>query len=324
MQMSPLVCCESEPGSGVIVGATDGSRSNFKLEFGIPHGTGTLGWAWLCDTSGSRRSNGSAVLASNLRAELAALVSFLEAHPRGDLLVRADCKYVIDGVGSLPKWKRRNWMTTADTPVANQDLFRHVDLLLRDREGSVEFEWVKGHSGDRMNESVDKMAANWSSYYKKRVQRMKREGVESLPHDKEYAVVVYSSIFDAIDDIAFVMESSFDDDDLPMSCINRFLNEDRFEIASDLESPGEEDSSRILDLVRDRVTTFDDTEIVSICANTVKQVRELSIDRDIMKHLTAGKVFVTSAMIAEMQGLIEFDLTSVTDKIPVAMIVPMK
>lgn len=322
--MSSLVCCEAEPGSGVIVGATDGSRSNFKQEFGIPHGTGTLGWAWLCDTSGSRRSNGSPVLASNLRAELAALVSFLEAHPRGDLLIRADCKYVIDGVASLPRWKKRNWITTADKPVANQDLFRHVDLLLRSREGSVEFEWIKGHSGDRMNESVDKMAASWSSYYKKRVQRMKREEAESLPHDKDYAVVVYASVFDAIDDIAFVMESEFDDEDRPMSCINRFLNEDRFEIAPDLEPPTEDESARILKLVRERVTTFDDTEIVSICANTVKQVRELSIDRDIMKHLTGGKVFVTSAMIAEMQGLIEFDLASVTDTMPVAMIVPMK
>ena len=87
--MSSLLCCEAEPGE-VIVGATDGSRSNFNKEYGIPHGIGTLGWAWLCDTSGNRRSNGSPVLASNLRAELAGFVSFLEAHPRGDLLVRAD------------------------------------------------------------------------------------------------------------------------------------------------------------------------------------------------------------------------------------------
>jgi ribonuclease HI len=42
--------------------------------------------------------------------------------------------------------------------VANQDLWRELLPLALDPDRPVTFEWVKGHSGDRMNDLVDLLA----------------------------------------------------------------------------------------------------------------------------------------------------------------------
>ena len=42
-------------------------------------------------------------------------------------------------------------------PVANRDLWEPLIDLVRTR-GDVAFRWVKGHSGDRMNDLVDRLA----------------------------------------------------------------------------------------------------------------------------------------------------------------------
>jgi ribonuclease HI len=42
-------------------------------------------------------------------------------------------------------------------PVANQDLWKPlIDLYVA--RGDVDFEWVKGHSGDRWNDEADRLA----------------------------------------------------------------------------------------------------------------------------------------------------------------------
>jgi ribonuclease HI len=41
--------------------------------------------------------------------------------------------------------------------VANRDLWEPFIEMVLDR-GRVEFEWVKGHSGDKMNDFVDALA----------------------------------------------------------------------------------------------------------------------------------------------------------------------
>ena len=47
----------------------------------------------------------------------------------------------------------------AGEPVANQDLWRPlIDEVVDRRRGEIELSWVKGHSGDPMNELVDRLA----------------------------------------------------------------------------------------------------------------------------------------------------------------------
>jgi ribonuclease HI len=51
----------------------------------------------------------------------------------------------------------RGWKNSQRQPVANRDLWEPLIDLVRTR-GDVAFRWVKGHSGDRMNDLVDRLA----------------------------------------------------------------------------------------------------------------------------------------------------------------------
>lgn len=54
-------------------------------------------------------------------------------------------------------WKRRGWRNSQKQPVANRDLWEpFIELVLS--RGDVSFRWVKGHSGDPMNDIVDRLA----------------------------------------------------------------------------------------------------------------------------------------------------------------------
>ena len=73
--------------------------------------------------------------------------------------IRSDSTYVVNcfrdnwWVG----WQKRGWKNSQRQPVANRDLWEPlVDLVLA--RGNVRFAWVKGHSGDPMNDLVDQLA----------------------------------------------------------------------------------------------------------------------------------------------------------------------
>jgi ribonuclease HI len=54
------------------------------------------------------------------------------------------------------KWERNGWKNSKRQPVANADLWKPlIELVGR---GDVGFRWVKGHSGDPMNDLVDRLA----------------------------------------------------------------------------------------------------------------------------------------------------------------------
>jgi len=55
----------------------------------------------------------------------------------------------------------RGWISSARKPVANRDLWEPLIDLVEAR-GEVGFRWVKGHSGDPMNDLVDRLAVEAS------------------------------------------------------------------------------------------------------------------------------------------------------------------
>jgi len=55
-------------------------------------------------------------------------------------------------------WLRRGWKNSQGKPVANRDLWRSSSRSPSMRKRDVHFSWVKGHSGDAMNEFVDVLA----------------------------------------------------------------------------------------------------------------------------------------------------------------------
>jgi ribonuclease HI len=118
---------------------------------------GRGGWAWVVD--GGPSDSGGESHTTNQRMEVTAVLRALQALP-GPLLVMSDSTYVVNcfrqrwWVG----WERRGWRNAQGKPVANQDLWKDLLALALDPSRPVSFEWVKGHSGDRMNDVVDQMA----------------------------------------------------------------------------------------------------------------------------------------------------------------------
>jgi len=77
----------------------------------------------------------------------------------GPLLVVSDSTYVVNCFRDQwwQGWLARSWLTSAKKPVANRDLWEPLVTEVRSR-GNIDFRWVKGHSGDPMNDLVDLLA----------------------------------------------------------------------------------------------------------------------------------------------------------------------
>ncbi len=95
---------------------------------------------------------------TNNRMELTAALSALEALKRPcTVVLHTDSEYLRNGVTRWHQgWVRRNWRNAAGDPVANMDLWRR--LLAAAALHQVEWRWVRGHAGDRMNERADVLA----------------------------------------------------------------------------------------------------------------------------------------------------------------------
>ena len=91
---------------------------------------------------------------TNNRMELLAVITALEALKRPcSVAVYSDSKYVLDGITRWIKgWQKRNWKK-----VKNVDLWKR---MLEAVEGhSIDWNWVRGHSGDPGNERADQLAS---------------------------------------------------------------------------------------------------------------------------------------------------------------------
>ena len=95
---------------------------------------------------------------TNNRMEMMAVIRGAEALRRGcSVDIYTDSKYVMQGMTEwVDGWKKRGWQTASKKPVKNVDLWQRLEKAL-DRH-AVNWNWVKGHSGDPGNELADELA----------------------------------------------------------------------------------------------------------------------------------------------------------------------
>ncbi|OBX36297.1 ribonuclease HI [Halomonas elongata] len=68
-----------------------------------------------------------------------------------------DSEYLRRGITEwIHGWIKRDWKTASRKPVKNAELWR--DLHEQSKRHSVEWHWVKGHSGHPGNERADALA----------------------------------------------------------------------------------------------------------------------------------------------------------------------
>ena len=95
---------------------------------------------------------------TNNRMELTAAIEALKALKEPcHVALTTDSTYVKDGITKwLANWKRNGWKTAAKKPVKNQDLWQQLEHCVA--QHTVEWLWVKGHSGHPENERADSLA----------------------------------------------------------------------------------------------------------------------------------------------------------------------
>ena len=140
-----------------IEAATDGACS------GNP-GPGGWGGLIIFDDKSELEIGGSEQNTTNNRMELTAAIKTLEKLKtyklKENFKLRTDSKYVIEGYTRwIINWKKNGWKTSAGKSVQNLDLWQKIDEL---RINGLIMEYVKGHSGDKQNDRVDKIATNYS------------------------------------------------------------------------------------------------------------------------------------------------------------------
>lgn len=123
---------------------------------------GPGGWAWAVDET--TYASGGDPATTNQRMEVRAVLEALRAL-EGPLVVVSDSTYVVNCFRDRwwAGWIERGWTNSARKPVANRDLWEPLVELYRERDAAaggpgIAFRWVKGHSGDRMNDLVDRLA----------------------------------------------------------------------------------------------------------------------------------------------------------------------
>jgi ribonuclease HI len=119
---------------------------------------GPGGWAWA--VPGGRFASGAEPHTTNQRMEItAALEAVRQFSGDGPVEVVSDSTYVVNCFRDRwwAGWLAKGWKNSQRKDVANRDLWEPLIDLYRTQEG-ITFRWVKGHSGDRMNDVVDALA----------------------------------------------------------------------------------------------------------------------------------------------------------------------
>ncbi len=95
---------------------------------------------------------------TNNRMELtAALQALLELKTPCRVDLYTDSQYLMKGITEwMPRWVLKNWRGSGGK-VANQDLWQALAAAAQRHE--VEWHWLRGHAGDRLNARVDLLAS---------------------------------------------------------------------------------------------------------------------------------------------------------------------
>ena len=121
---------------------------------------GPGGWAALIVDAGDVRTiSGFEPHTTNQRMELRAAIEALAAVAEARrIALYTDSSYVMNCFRDRwwARWEANGWLGAAKQPVTNRDLWER--LIAETRRHDVRWHKVKGHSGDPLNDRVDRLA----------------------------------------------------------------------------------------------------------------------------------------------------------------------
>ncbi|MGE4285957.1 MAG: ribonuclease HI [Phycisphaerae bacterium] len=101
---------------------------------------------------------GAEAESTNNRMELTAAIEALKTLKRPcKVEFHTDSQYLKNAFtnGWIAKWLKNNWKTAGKKPVKNKDLW--LELIELEKIHKIQWNWIKGHSGDKYNEICDSL-----------------------------------------------------------------------------------------------------------------------------------------------------------------------
>ena len=120
---------------------------------------GNGGWAAIIIEDGKKTQiKGNKKKTTNNQMELLATIKALNKVTRGSKVeIFTDSKYVKSGITEwILNWKKNGWKTANKQQVKNKELWIKLDLL--NNKFEINWNWVKAHSTDKLNNEVDLLA----------------------------------------------------------------------------------------------------------------------------------------------------------------------
>ena len=120
---------------------------------------GQGGWAAIILDEGKKTEiKGSKKDTTNNQMELLAPIEALKKISKGSQVqIFTDSKYVKSGITEwIHNWKKNGWKTANKKEVSNKELWTELDQL--NSEFEINWNWVKAHSTDKLNNEVDLLA----------------------------------------------------------------------------------------------------------------------------------------------------------------------
>jgi ribonuclease HI len=166
---------------------SEGNRPRVTIytDGGADPNPGTGGWAAIVlpDGGKQRELSGGEPRTTNNRMELTAAIRALEALPQPSTVrMVTDSMYLRKGVMQwLEGWIKRGWKRR-DGELQNEDLWRRLSELIVVHD--VDWDWVKGHAGNRWNERADQLASQ-AIHAQRGAARPKSEAIPTLAPEAE-------------------------------------------------------------------------------------------------------------------------------------------
>ena len=120
---------------------------------------GPGGWGAILIYENYRKEiKGGSLLTTNNMMELTAVIESLSVLKfKSKVILVTDSTYVKNGITKwIYNWKNKGWKTASKKPVKNKDLWIKLDAV--SAQHTIEWRWVKGHSGHPENDRADLLA----------------------------------------------------------------------------------------------------------------------------------------------------------------------
>ena len=121
-------------------------------------GPGGYGAVLLCGSQRKELSGGFKLTTNNRMEITAALVALEALREPCRVTLYSDSQYVVNAMskGWAQRWQANGWKRNRREDAVNPDLWERMLELCR--RHTVEFRWVRGHSGMKENERCDRLA----------------------------------------------------------------------------------------------------------------------------------------------------------------------